>query len=52
MIEPPANPTSFSCHKRNRLAVRVFGLISAVAEGPTAIAALVLIVLLLAATVA
>jgi hypothetical protein len=31
--------------KRNRLAVRIFGVLGAVAEGPIAIAALVLIVL-------
>jgi hypothetical protein len=34
--------------KRDRLAVRVFGLIGAVAEGPIAIGALVLIVLFVA----
>ena len=33
--------------KRDRLAVRIFGLLGAVAEGPIAIGALVLIVLLL-----
>lgn len=32
--------------KRDRLAVRIFGLLGAVAEGPVAIAALVLIVVL------
>ena len=34
-----------SC-KRDRLAVRIFGLLGAVAEGPIAIGALVLIVVL------
>jgi hypothetical protein len=33
-------------HEHNRLALRVFGLFGAVAEGPLAIGALVLIVLL------
>jgi hypothetical protein len=33
--------------KRNRLAVRIFGLLGADAEGPGAIGALVLIVILL-----
>ena len=33
--------------KRDRLAVRIFGLLSAAAEGPLAIGALVLIVLVL-----
>ena len=33
--------------RRDRLALRVFGLLGAVAEGPVAIGALVLIVLLL-----
>jgi len=33
--------------KRDRIAVRIFGLLCAVAEGPMAICALVLIVLLL-----
>ena len=35
---------------RNRLAVRIFGLLGAVADGPIAIAALVLIVLLITQT--
>jgi hypothetical protein len=35
------------CAKRNRLAVRVVGLIGAVAEGPVGIGGLVLIFLLL-----
>jgi hypothetical protein len=33
--------------KRNRLAVQIFGLLGAVADGPVAIAGLVLIVLIL-----
>jgi hypothetical protein len=49
MSEPISHPSSVACHRRNRLVVRVFGLIGAVAEGPAAIAALVLIVTVLAA---
>jgi hypothetical protein len=37
--------------KRDRLAVRIFGLLGAVAEGPLAIVALVLIVVLVTHTV-
>ncbi len=37
--------------KRDRLAVRIFGLLGAVAEGPVAIVALVLIVVLVTHTV-
>ena len=46
-----SEPQGPACRKRNRLVVRVFGLIGAVAEGPAAISALVLIVLLLTAAV-
>jgi len=36
--------------KNNRLAVRIFGLLNAVAEGPLAIGSLVVIVMIVAAT--
>jgi len=48
MKEQPATP-AVSAQKRSRLVVRVFGVVGAVAEGPAAIAGLVLVVLILSA---